>query len=71
MTQVKCAKNGIITEQMKICAKKEGVEVEKIVNSLISGTAVIPCNKNHHSLISPSIVGKGLISDNCFRVSIN
>ena len=61
MTQVESAKNGIITEQMKICAEKEGVVIEKIVNSLISGTAVIPCNKNHHSLISPSIVGKGYL----------
>jgi phosphomethylpyrimidine synthase len=61
MTQIESAKKGIVTEQMKICAKKEGVDTEKIINSLISGTAVIPCNKNHYSLISPSIVGKGYL----------
>lgn len=59
MTQLENAKKGILTKQMKICAKNEELEIEQIMNSLIKGTAVIPANKNHTDLTSPSIIGKG------------
>jgi phosphomethylpyrimidine synthase len=65
MTQLESARNGIITPQMKICAKDEEVEIEQILKSIADGTAVIPANKNHSTLLSPIIIGKG------YRVKVN
>jgi phosphomethylpyrimidine synthase len=53
------AKKGIITNEMKIVAKKEGINEEIIRERLAKGRIVIPANKNHKS-ISPEGVGEGL-----------
>ncbi|MEA4956443.1 5-hydroxybenzimidazole synthase [bioreactor metagenome] len=58
MTQIEDAKNGIITEEMKIVAKNEGVSEEFIRSSVANGTIVIPSNVNRN--ITPCGIGEGL-----------
>lgn len=58
-TQMNAAKQGIITEQMKIVAKKENIPMEELVEGLAAGRIVIPANRNHLSL-DPEGVGEGL-----------
>jgi len=53
------AKKGIITDEMRIVAEKEGVHVEKLRELVASGKVVIPANKNHKKL-EPQGIGEGL-----------
>ena len=59
MTQLELAKKGIISQQMKSVAKREGVEVEFIRQGVAKGTIVIPANIKHANLI-PCGIGQGL-----------
>ena len=58
-TQLQAAKQGVITNEMKIVARKEGLSEEQICSLVAAGKVVIPCNKNHKS-ISPEGIGKAL-----------
>ena len=58
MTQLEDARKGIITDEMKVVAKKENVSEEFILNSVANGTIVIPKNKNRS--IEASGIGAGL-----------
>lgn len=58
-TQMDAARKGIITEEMKIVAEKEMMEVEKLRELIAEGKVVIPANKNHKSL-NPEGIGEGL-----------
>ena len=58
-TQMEAAKNGFVTEEMKIVAKKENVSCEYLLEKIACGEIVIPKNKNHKS-ISPEGIGSGL-----------
>ncbi|MDU6792029.1 MAG: phosphomethylpyrimidine synthase ThiC, partial [Anaerococcus sp.] len=58
-TQMEAAKNGFVTEEMKIVAKKENVSCEYLLEKMACGEIVIPKNKNHKS-ISPEGIGTGL-----------
>lgn len=58
-TQMEAAKNGFVTEEMKIVAKKENVSEEFLLEKISKGEIVIPRNKNHNS-ISPEGIGTGL-----------
>lgn len=59
MTQIENARKGIITDELKIVAKKEFIEEEKLRELVAQGRVVIPANKNHKNLI-PVGIGKGL-----------
>lgn len=59
MTQMEAAKKNIITEEMKIVAEKENLDINVILEGVKAGRIVIPANKNHKSL-SPEGVGEGL-----------
>jgi phosphomethylpyrimidine synthase len=59
MTQLESAKNGIITEEMKIVAAAESIDEEKLRQLIAEGKVVIPCNKNHKNLV-PIGIGKFL-----------
>lgn len=59
MTQLEAARKGIITEEMKSAAAKEGVEPEYIRRSIEDGTVIITKNRLHAS-IDGLAVGKGL-----------
>ncbi len=58
-TQMDAARKGIITNEMKIIAKKEQIDVEILMEKVAKGTVVIPANKNHTSLDAEGI-GEGL-----------
>jgi len=58
-TQVDIAKEGKISEEMKIVAKKEGVDAEFIRNGLKHGRIIIP--KSNVREIEPIGIGKGLL----------
>lgn len=59
ITQMEAAKKGIITPQMEIVAKKENMDVNKLVGLITKGQVAIPANVNHKS-ISVEGIGMGL-----------
>lgn len=58
-TQMEAARQGRITPQMKIVAEKEGIDAEKLRDLVARGQVIIPCNKNHQSLV-PNGIGASL-----------
>lgn len=58
-TQMNAARQGIITDEIRNVAEKEGIAPEKLMEYVAAGTAIIPCNKNHKA-ISPAGVGSML-----------
>jgi len=58
-TQMDAARKGIITNEMKIVAKKEHIDVEILRQKIAEGKIVIPANRNHKSL-DPEGIGEGL-----------
>ena len=63
-TQMQFARQGIVTEEMKLVAAQENVSEEFIRQGVAQGTIVICCNRNHKNL-KPCGVGQGL------RVKVN
>lgn len=63
-TQMQSARQGIITDAMKIVAEHEGVSPEFVRAGVAAGTIAIPCNIKHKNLV-PRGVGGGL------RVKVN
>ena len=57
MTQLQAARQGIITEAMKIVAADEGLSPEAVRDAVASGEAVIPLNI-HHTNCRPVGVGR-------------
>jgi len=55
-TQMSCARQGMVTEQMRIVAAKEGLEPETVRQEVAAGRLVIPANPNHAAL-SPIGIG--------------
>lgn len=58
-TQMDAAKQGIVTEQMKVVAAKEKMDINRLKDLVAKGQIVIPANKNHKSLDAEG-VGAGL-----------
>ena len=58
-TQMQLARQGIITEAMKIVAEQEKLSPEFIREGVAKGTIAICCNINHKNLV-PRGVGEGL-----------
>ena len=58
-TQMDAAKRGILTEQMRIVAQEENIDIELLRQLVASGRVAIPANKQHTSL-SPKGVGEKL-----------
>lgn len=58
-TQMEAAKKGILTEQMKKVAAKEGMDSQKLMGLMAEGRIVIPSNIYHSSLDHEG-VGEGL-----------
>ncbi|MGD0115763.1 MAG: phosphomethylpyrimidine synthase ThiC [Dehalococcoidia bacterium] len=55
-TQMSCARQGMVTEQMRTVAAKEGLEPETVRQEVAAGRLVIPANVNHAAL-SPIGIG--------------
>lgn len=64
VTQMHYARQGIITEEMRFCAEREGVDPEFVRQEVARGRAIIPANIRHTSL-QPTVIGKR------FRTKIN
>jgi len=58
-TQLKEARGGTITKQMKYVAEQENVNSEWLREEISKGTIIIPANINHKKL-HPIGIGKGL-----------
>lgn len=65
MTQLEAARKGIITEEMKEVAKREGIEAEELRQRIAKGTVIIPRNKNRKNIQRIEGIGEGL------RVKVN
>ncbi|GAA3611704.1 phosphomethylpyrimidine synthase ThiC [Microlunatus ginsengisoli] len=63
-TQLAWARAGVITDEMRYVAAREGVEVELVRSEVAAGRAVIPANHRHPES-EPMIIGKA------FGVKIN
>ncbi|MBM2825507.1 MAG: thiC [Dehalococcoidales bacterium] len=59
MTQLELARQGIISPQMGLVAKHEGVDAELIRQGVAEGVIVIAANINHKNLV-PCGIGRGL-----------
>nr|BAJ91646.1 predicted protein [Hordeum vulgare subsp. vulgare] len=59
-TQMYYAKQGIITEEMLYCAKRENLAPEFVRSEVARGRAIIPSNKRHLEL-EPMIVGRNFL----------
>ena len=58
-TQMDAARKGIITEEMKIVAEKEKMDVNVLRELMAKGQVIIPANKNHKCL-NPNGIGSSL-----------
>lgn len=56
---MEAARHGVVTEQLKTAAKKEGIPEERLMQLVAEGKAIIPCNIRH-TCISPSALGAAL-----------
>ena len=63
-SQMHCARNGEITEEMRFVAIREGVAPELVRNEIAAGRAILPANIRHPEL-EPMIIGR------TFLVKIN
>lgn len=59
MTQIKAARQGLITPAMQQVAKKEGVAPDFVLQGIVDGNVVMPGNVRHKGL-EPCGIGKGL-----------
>ncbi|GAA1678762.1 phosphomethylpyrimidine synthase ThiC [Fodinicola feengrottensis] len=57
LTQLAYARAGVLTEEMRFCALREGVEPELVREEVAAGRAVIPVNRRHPES-EPAIIGK-------------
>jgi len=58
-TQMDAARRGIVTKEIEIVAKKENMEVDKLMDLVARGQVAIPANKKH-TCINPEGVGSML-----------
>ncbi len=58
-TQMDAAQKGIVTKEMEVVAKKENMDIHKLMEKMAEGKIIIPANKNHKSL-DPEGIGEGL-----------
>ena len=58
-TQMDAAKKGIVTREMEIVAKKEGMDIKELLELMAQGKVIIPANKNHTTIDAEGI-GRGM-----------
>lgn len=61
VTQMHYARNGVVTPEMRYVALREGVAVEKVVEEVASGRAIIPANINHPES-EPMVIGRAFLT---------
>ena len=65
-TQMQAAKNGILTREMEIVARKERIDPARLRELVAKGQVVIPANKNHR-VLDPNGVGAALTT----KINVN
>ena len=55
-TQMDAARKGIVTPEIEKVAKKEKMDVDKLMELVASGKVAIPANKHHKSLDEAGVV---------------
>ena len=58
-TQMDAARKGIVTKEMGIVAEKEHMPVQRLMQLMAEGKAVIPANR-HHTCLEPEGIGSML-----------
>ncbi|WP_342372187.1 phosphomethylpyrimidine synthase ThiC [Propioniciclava soli] len=61
VTQMHYARTGVVTPEMRYVALREGVAVEKVVEEVAAGRAIIPANINHPES-EPMIIGRAFLT---------
>ena len=56
VTQMRYAREGVVTEEMRFIAEREKTDPEFVRSEVARGRAIIPCNINHPEL-EPMIIG--------------
>jgi len=56
-SQMHCARNGEVTEEMRFVAEREAMEPEFVREEVAAGRAIIPANINHPEM-EPMIIGR-------------
>ncbi|MER3401794.1 MAG: thiamine biosynthesis protein ThiC [Armatimonadota bacterium] len=64
MTQMDYARQGVVTDAMRFCTEREGVDPEVVREEVERGRAIIPANI-HHTALQPIVIGKR------FRTKVN
>ena len=59
-SQMHYARAGVITEEMRFVAIREGVTPEFVLEEIAAGRAIIPANRNHPEL-EPMIIGRNFL----------
>ena len=59
MTQMKMAKAGHVTEELRAVAQAENIDIEVLQDQVAKGLVVIPKNRKHE-IPNPIGIGKGL-----------
>ncbi|HEY6793742.1 MAG TPA: phosphomethylpyrimidine synthase ThiC [Kineosporiaceae bacterium] len=57
VTQLGCARRGIVTPEMRFCAIREGLEPEVVRAEIAAGRAILPSNV-HHPESEPMVIGQ-------------
>jgi phosphomethylpyrimidine synthase len=60
MTQLKKARDGVLTPEIKYIAGKEQIDPSSLGEMVAQGRVVIPANRNHNNLV-PCGIGQGLV----------
>ncbi|GAA4772599.1 phosphomethylpyrimidine synthase ThiC [Microbacterium gilvum] len=60
VTQMHYARRGIVTDEMRFVALREGCDVELVRSELAAGRAIIPLNVNHPEA-EPMIIGRAFL----------
>jgi len=60
VTQMRYAKQGVITSEMEFVALREGVSAEYVRDEIARGRAVLPVNVNHPE-VEPMAIGRGFL----------
>ncbi len=59
-TQLWYARQGVVTEEMRFAAIREGCEAEKVRSEIARGRAILPANRCHPEL-EPMVIGKAFL----------
>ncbi|WP_328829747.1 phosphomethylpyrimidine synthase ThiC [Nocardioides acrostichi] len=60
VTQLQLARAGVVTEEMRFAAAREGCDAELVRSEVAAGRAIIPANVNHEEL-EPMVIGRAFL----------